>query len=171
MKMSRVWAMPDSNTFNIPPIEMFVKKYLMKSQCSIDPFARNKRWATWTNDINPKTEAEFHSDAEAFLDLLAADEIKADLLIFDPPYSPRQISEHYKEAGLTVSQTDTQSAVLYLRVRKAALSVLADNAVVLSFGWSSVGMGIGFGFEIIEIMLVCHGGAHNDTICLAERKR
>lgn len=24
-------------------------------------------------------------------------------------------------------------------------------------------------WKTLEIMLVCHGGAHNDTICLAER--
>jgi hypothetical protein len=42
---------------------------------------------------------------------------------------------------------------------------------VLSFGWNSAGMGKKYGFEQIEIMLVCHGAAHNDTICLAERRR
>lgn len=26
------------------------------------------------------------------------------------------------------------------------------------------------GFEQIEILLVCHGAAHNDTICVAERR-
>jgi hypothetical protein len=31
-------------------------------------------------------------------------------------------------------------------------------------------MGKKHGFEIIEVMLVAHGGAHNDTICMAERK-
>jgi hypothetical protein len=38
---------------------------------------------------------------------------------------------------------------------------------VLSFGWNTVGMGTDWTIE--EIMLVCHGGDHNDTICLAER--
>ena len=31
-------------------------------------------------------------------------------------------------------------------------------------------MGIKNGFEIIEILLVCHGADHNDTICLAEKR-
>lgn len=31
-------------------------------------------------------------------------------------------------------------------------------------------MGIGKLYKIEEILLVCHGGAHNDTICMAERK-
>ena len=41
------------------------------------------------------------------------------------------------------------------------------QTVVLSFGWNSTGMGSGF--EPVEIMLVAHGGAHNDTICFAEK--
>lgn len=28
---------------------------------------------------------------------------------------------------------------------------------------------MGPGWETLETMLVCHGGDHNDTICLAER--
>jgi len=56
------------------------------------------------------------------------------------------------------------------RCRDAAMHILSDDAVVLSFGWNTVGMGKTRGFEIVEIMLVCHGGAHNDTICLAERR-
>ena len=65
---------------------------------------------------------------------------------------------------------DTQSAVLYQRVRDALIEVLTDDAVVLSFGWNSVGMGVGRRFKQAEILLVCHGGAHNDTVCLAERR-
>lgn len=41
---------------------------------------------------------------------------------------------------------------------------------MLSFGWNSVGMGRKHSFEIVEILMVCHGGMHNDTICVAERK-
>jgi hypothetical protein len=29
---------------------------------------------------------------------------------------------------------------------------------------------MGKGWKQLEIMLVAHGGAHNDTICLAERR-
>ncbi len=65
---------------------------------------------------------------------------------------------------------ETQSALLYQRVRNAIVPVLTEDAIVLSFGWNSVGMGKKHGFEIIEIMLCCHGGAHNDTICIAERR-
>ena len=69
-RISRVWAMPNPDTFSIPPIGGFVKKYLSQSRVSVDPFARNKRWATYTNDLNPETEAEYHMKANDFLAML-----------------------------------------------------------------------------------------------------
>jgi hypothetical protein len=53
--MWREWAMPSHETFDIPPIAAFVQKYLRESQVSVDPFARNRRWATYTNDLDPNT--------------------------------------------------------------------------------------------------------------------
>jgi len=171
MKFSRTWAMPNHDTFSVKPIGEFVQRYMEKSVCSIDPFARNKDWATYTNDLNPETTAQYHMDAEMFLHGLADSKVKADLVLFDPPYSPRQISECYKSIGMEVGMKETQSALLYKRVRDALMPVLAPGAIVLSFGWNTVGMGKGRGFELIEIMLCCHGGAHNDTICIAEKKK
>jgi hypothetical protein len=65
---------------------------------------------------------------------------------------------------------ETQSGALLRRVRNAANTVLKPGGIILSFGWNTVGMGKSRGYEIREILLVCHGGAHNDTICMAERK-
>ena len=166
MKMSRVWAMPNSETFNIKPIGDFVQSYL--HGVSIDPFARNKRWATYTNDLNLNTLAEYHMDARDFLQSLVNNGIKADCIIFDPPYSPRQISECYVGIGLKVTQESTQNGKLYAECRNLMHKLCRESAVVLSFGWNSAGMGKKRGFVIKEIMLVAHGGAHNDTICMAE---
>lgn len=163
--------MPNADTFSMPPVAAIVKKYLEQSAVSVDPFARNKRWATHTNDLNPKTLAEHHMDAEHFLVMLASQGVKCDLAIIDPPYSPRQISECYKEAGITVGMKETQNAVLYSRIKSALVPVLTDDAIVLSFGWNSSGMGLKHGFEQKEIHLFCHGGAHNDTICVIEQRK
>lgn len=171
MKFSREWAMPSADTFSVPPIGDFVRRYLRDSKCSVDPFARNSRLATHRNDLNPNTQAESHLDAEEFLTKLANQGVRCDLAIFDPPYSPRQISECYKEAGITVGMKETQNAALYARMKAALLPVLTPDAFVLSFGWNSSGIGKKHGFEQIELLLVCHGGAHNDTICLAERRQ
>lgn len=170
IQFSRVWAMPNADTFSVKPIGEFVQRYLAESKVSVDPFARNKRWATHTNDLNPHTEAEHHLDAEEFLWRLRIAGVHADLVIFDPPYSPRQISECYKSIGKEVGMKETQNAALYARVRNAMLPLLVDGARVLSFGWNSSGMGEKRGFALEEVMLVAHGAAHNDTICLAERR-
>lgn len=168
---SRHFAMPSAETFGIRPIADFVRGYMASSKVSVDPFARNRNWATFTNDINPATSAQSHQDAEAFLKRLRSEGVSADLAFFDPPYSPRQVSEHYKAAGLQVTSDDTQNGRLYKRVRDALAPIMGPGSVVLSFGWQSVGMGVKRGFSLIETMLVAHGGGHNDTICIAERKQ
>lgn len=162
--------MPNADTFSVPPIGEFVKRYLAESLISIDPFARNKRWANFTNDLNPDMTAEYHLDAEEFLKLLATQNVMADLGIFDPPYSPRQIAECYKGIGREVGTKETQNAALYKRCRDALHPLIMPDGIVLSFGWNSAGMGKERGYEQIELLLVCHGSGHNDTICLAERK-
>ena len=109
MNISRTWAMPHSDTFSVKPIGEFVKKYLVNSKISVDPFARNKQWATHTNDLNPETLAEYHLDALEFLEGLAVQKVNADLVIFDPPYSPRQLAECYKQIGRKATMQDTQA--------------------------------------------------------------
>lgn len=170
MKFSRVWAMPNSDTFQVPEILGFVLKYLMKSKVSVDPFARNFNKATYRNDINPNTLANHHMEADDFLKKLSVDGVVADLFIFDPPYSPRQLKECYNSFGRKMQLEDGQTARLRSLWRDAAMPILSSDAVVLSFGWNTVGFGKGLGFEIEEIMLVCHGADHNDTICMAERR-
>lgn len=170
MLFSRVFAMPAAETFKVRPIGDFVRKYKDHSLVSVDPFARN-HVATYTNDIDPETSAGSHQDAGEFLKELRERGVIADLGIFDPPYSPRQISEHYRKAGLPVSMEDTQNGRLYKRVRDGLDALIVPGGVVLSFGWQSTGMGVGRGYDLIEVLLVAHGGAHNDTICIAERKR
>lgn len=161
--------MPNRETFSIPIIGKWVQAYLDQSQISVDPFARNNRWATHTNDLDPSTRAEHHMDAEAFLQKLKEEGISVDLVLFDPPYSPRQMADCYKNIGMKVAQRETQNAHLYKRVRDALIPILAQDATILSFGWNSAGMGTERGFRISEILLCCHGGAHNDTICMAEQ--
>jgi hypothetical protein len=168
--ISRVFAMPHSETFTVPPIGGFVRKYLAAATTSVDPFARDNTWCTYTNDLNPDTSAQQHKDAEDFLKDLDMLAVRADLGIFDPPYSPRQIAECYRGIGRKVGVQDTQNGRLYKRVRDALDRLMVPGSVVLSFGWQSAGMGKRRDYEIIEILMVNHGGAHNDTICVAERK-
>lgn len=163
--------MPNAETFSVKPIGEFVRRHLGgPGLVSVDPFARNRTWFTHTNDLNPETAAHYHMDAESFLHMLRDNGVQADVGIFDPPYSPRQISECYKSIGLKVGMEETQNGRLYKRVRDALDAIMKPDGVVLSFGWQSNGMGVGRGYVAIEIALIQHGGGHNDTICIAEKK-
>ena len=169
--ITRTWAMPNAETFSVPPIGEFVKRYLAKARISVDPFARNKRWATYTNDLNPETEAEYHMEALDFLKMLTAKSIETDLVIFDPPYSPRQVKEVYEKCGKHFGIKDQWNTGRWTAEKEEIAALMQPGGIVLSFGWNTQGMGIKNGFTIEEILLVCHGGAHNDTICMAERLR
>lgn len=171
MLFERAFAIPNAETFSVKPIGAFVQRYLAASKVSVDPFARDRDWATYTNDLNPATRAQRHMDAGAFCDQLRAEGVQADLGIFDPPYSPRQMAEVYQSIGQRPGREGTQNARLYRRVRDRLDALIAPGGVCLSFGWQSSGMGERRGYDILEILLVSHGGGHNDTICMAERKR
>ena len=164
---ARIWAMPSADTFDIPPIGELVKRYLRASKVSVDPFARNKRWATYTNDLNPDTAAEYHLDALDFLVMLKDQNVQADLILFDPPYSPTQIKECYAGIGIRKYRGGEENWKIE---RDTIYDLLCVGGVSVSCGWNSQGLGIGRNTQIEEILLVPHGAAHNDTIVTVERK-
>lgn len=165
----RVWAMPNGDTFTVKPIGEMVRRYLAASKISVDPFARNKRWATHTNDLNPATEAEHHMDSIAFLQMLVDQGVMADCVIFDPPYSPRQIKECYNSIGIKMGALDAMRTN-WMRERDLIAKMQKPGDIVVSCNWNSMGMGKKRNYEMIEGLLVCHGVGHNDTIIIAERR-
>lgn len=167
---NRVFAMPSHDTLSVAPMRDFARKHLMSGGQSVDPFARNCRLADVRNDLNPDTAADYCMDAVEFCEMLARQDQQFDVGIFDPPYSPRQISECYQQVGRECSTTDTQSS-FWTKCRNALDLIIRPGGVVLSYGWHTNGMGKGRNYEIEEILIVAHGGAHNDTICMAERKK
>lgn len=163
--ITRAWAMPDAETFDIPPIAAFLERWHRPP--SVDPFARNSLWATHRNDLSPNTAAQHHMDAAEFCDMLAGQGVRAECVLFDPPYSPRQMVEVYQSVGLAA---DGRNGQLNRKVRDGLDRLLVPGGIALSFGWNSAGFGRERGYEVREILLVAHGGAHNDTICVAEEK-
>jgi len=167
MKITKEWAMPDRNTFSIKPIKNFIAKYTRPEYKSIDPFSNTNKIATITNDLDPAMSADHCMDAIDFLKQFPNNSI--DLVLFDPPYSPRQVSESYKKLGKTVNMKTTQGSY-WSELKNEIARITKANGVVLCFGWNSQGIGKTRGFEMEEILMVAHGGNHNDTLCTMERK-
>ena len=164
---SREFAMPNSETFSLAPVSRLLDRWINPGEIVVDPFSRNSKRATITNDLNPNTSADFHMLAEEFVETV---KVAADAVLFDPPYSPRQIAEVYQQIGRHCGKEDTQNARLYKRVKDGLDKILKPGGIAICCGWSSMGFGLKRGYELLEVLLVPHGGAHNDTIVTVERK-
>ena len=113
-------------------------------------------------------EAVAYMDALDFLKKLESEGVEADLVIFDPPYSPRQIKELYDSIGLETYQEMAHRTAAWSKEREIVDSLLSVGGKFLWFNWNSIGMGKKY--KTLEILLICHGAAHNDTICMAQEK-
>ena len=159
--------MPNKNTFGITPIKDLLERYITPSDEVIDPFANNCKWGTITNDLDPQYETDYHMDATNFLKMLPSQ--CADVVLYDPPFSPRQVMECYKKLGMSVNMETTQASY-WSKQKEQIARIIKPKGIVITCGWNSGGIGKKHGFEIEEILLVAHGGWHNDTIITVERK-
>lgn len=164
--IERKWAMPNKNTFSIKPIKELILDELTDGVW-IDPFANSNKLASITNDLNTEYDTDYHMDALDFLKLFPDNSI--DGILYDPPYSPRQVSECYNNVGLSVTWDTTKSS-FWSNHKREISRILKLNGKVITFGWNSGGIGASNGFSIKRILLVPHGGWHNDTICTVEVK-
>lgn len=167
IKMSRVWAMPSMHTFLIPPIAKLIHKYVGDGKGWIDPFAGENSPAEFTNDLNPNKPAKYKLHAFDFIQSMNGRKFNG--VLFDPPYSLTQVKEVYNSIGIELmNQKDAQYFPGY--IKDAIAPKINGGGLALSFGWDSTGFGMNRGFEKLEIMLICHGGHHADTIVTVERK-
>lgn len=173
MNISKEWAMPNKNTFSIPPIKRFVEQTIQSYSghnhvpIIIDPFANNCKYGTITNDLNPEYDTDYHLDALEFLKLFP--DGYADIVLYDPPYSLRQVSECYKGVGREVTMQTTQASWRARHLDEIA-RILKTGGTCLCFGWNTNGVGKKRGFEMTDILIVSHGGSKNDTLCTKDVK-
>jgi len=161
MTMDRVWSMPNKNPYKLAPVKELLAKEI-KGGFIIDPFANIGKWGHITNDLNPQMDTNFHLEALEFIRMFEDESV--DVVLFEPPYSPRQAKELYESVGLdTLGGKRTQSSY-WGDMKKEISRVLRVGGKVISFGWNSGGMGNKELFHINHIRLIPHGGQHNDTI-------
>lgn len=164
--IERIWAMPNKNTFEIKPIHDLIVDEITDG-IWIDPFANRNKLASITNDLSTEFDTDYHLDALDFLKMFDTDSV--DGVLYDPPYSPRQVSECYNNVGYNVTW-DTTKASFWGNHKREISRIVKIGGKVITFGWNSGGIGYKYGFEIQKVLLVPHGGWHNDTICTVEIK-
>lgn len=167
MRMTREWAMPSRWTFTIAPISALLRMEVDTDQCWVDPFAGENSPARHTNDLNPARPTTHHGQAIDFL--RGFDDESVDGVLFDPPYSTRQIKECYDDIGVKLSRTDTQ-AKFWTQCKDEIGRIVRPGGKAICFAWNSQGIGLARGFQLDQVLMVPHGGPHNDTIVTVERK-
>lgn len=167
IRIERIWSMPNKNTFEVRPIKALIEEEVDLSNFWIDPFANRNNLASVTNDLSLEYDTDYHMDALDFLRMF--EDGSVDGVLYDPPYSPRQVSECYNDVGYNVTW-DTTKASFWRNHKREISRIVRIGGKVITFGWNSGGIGYKYGFEIQRILLVPHGGWHNDTICTVEIK-
>jgi hypothetical protein len=158
--------MPNKWTFGIPAIKDLLVKYAGNGVGWADPFAGQSTFAEFRNDLNPGNGQPSQKEAYEFmLDLPGA---SLNGVIFDPPYSLTQVSRSYEDMGYKFKGKENPTGG-FPKVRDEVARTIKMGGHVISFGWNTVGIGKKRGFEIVEILIVSHGGNRNDTLCTVER--
>ena len=147
IEFERHWCMPSHKTFTIKPFKELIAAELGSNY--VDPFPY-----------------PFVKDAIDYLKTIHDNSV--DHLVFDPPYSQRQLKEKYHSAGLSFNHPMNNS--YWSNCRKEISRIVKSTGKVISFGWNTNGIGIKHGFKITKVVLVAHGSQHNDTIATVEVK-
>ncbi|WP_304393117.1 adenine-specific DNA methylase [uncultured Clostridium sp.] len=127
MIITRKWEMPNSRTFKIKAIQDLILNYVKDDYIVLDPYANEGfireilKCKYINNDIDEQYKTDYHLEAQEFLKLFESNSV--DMILNDPPYSPRQVSECYKKLGKTVNYRDT-SAAWYIESKKEIMRVL-----------------------------------------------
>lgn len=170
MRINWAWAMPNGNTTTVIPIKELVSRYVFDGSVIIDPYARDCKIGTYTNDFYPATDAQYHMDSLDFLEMLVKKGTKADIVIFDPPFSPRQIKELYDGIGIKMKQTEALRTSAWSKEKVFIDQLLKPGGYFIYMNWNTTGMGKKHGYQKRELLVVNHGSGHNDTLVLVEQK-
>ena len=157
LKFTYLKQPPRKYTFQMPKVKEWVEKRCVGKVLNLFAGKTLLEVNEVRVDIDRENAiADYYMDAFEFVSTWKGK--KFDTVILDPPYRIRKSMEKYH--GCVVSS--------YQKIRRNLVKILTRNATVISLGYNS--SSIGLGFEKKEICLVHHGGAHNDTIILLEKR-
>lgn len=169
MNIERKWAMPNKWTFTIKPIADLLKEEMNGGGLWCDPFAGMNSPAQITNDLRPEMPTTHHLPALEFLKQQKSESF--DGILYDPPYSPRQVKECYD--NIAIEGWDGKwdgRTTFWSETLDECARILKPGGKIICFGWTSMGASKARGMDMQRILLVPHGSRKNDTICTVEVK-
>jgi len=183
MEMKHYRTNITASPFSMPVVQHIIKSTLKKIKGNhnvriIDPFARYHRQpgcVTISNDLNPEIPADYHLEMNDFGELIAEKidrgEIEpCDLIFHDPPYSLRQLKEHYDDIGHDLKLWQTNN--MWGRGLDALAKCVKLGGYAISAGWHSHGYGKKRGFQKVAVYIIEQVASPDryDLIITVERK-
>lgn len=118
-----------------------------------DPFARQsfttRLQGTITNDLNEMMPTDYHLEFKEFATMMHEQEQQFDLVLFDPPYSLRQLKEQYDGIGKDLELWQTKN--MWKDGKDLLGDLVKPGGYVISLGWSTAGFGKKRGFAKKEV--------------------
>lgn len=114
-------------------------------------------------DSDPSKLSDFNMDAIDFITKYK-DKYKFNTIILDPPYGLRKSMEMYNGNKISIGGR-------FNFLKDNLSQILAPKGIVITFGYHSVSMGNGRGYDQEKILLMSHGGTIHDTLATIERRR
>ena len=172
----------DSEPFSNPHIRRHLNEvikictvnnnYQTISAC--DPFARHSFTTNEpgfiTNDLNDMMPTDYHLEFKDFAEMMLEQERKFDLVLFDPPYSLRQVKECYQGIGKNLELWQTQN--MWGKGKDMLAKCIKPGGYVVSLGWNTLGFGKHRGFTKTAVYIFQNSGNEDryDTLMTIERK-
>ena len=162
------WSMPNKWTFKMKPVDKFISSEILNAKKILIPFAGETRFSnahdiTYIDIEEDRPKPYILGDCRDVMEDLIKQKKKYNLIILDPPFT-------FFQAVRTYNNQKMQD-ISY--IRNLTDKLLFKGGIVISCGFNSTGMNskkYNRKYEKIKLLLVNHGGSHNDTIILKERK-
>ena len=149
IRIEREWAMPNHRTFQMPPVKKLIQEE-NPGGIIAEPFP-------------------FESNIDCFEYLSQFKDESVDFVLLDPPYTKRQVSEHYAKNGIKASSWQTSSGWT-AKIKRECARILKVGGKSITFGYNTNGLGKVNGMKITRILICPSGGDHYDLLCTVETK-
>lgn len=160
MQFTYLFQGPKKYTFEMPLVKRFVEVNSFGKVLNLFAGKTILNLDETRVDLNKDMPADYHMDSYDFVLMAIENKWVYDTIIFDPPYNLRKSREKYN--GIYTSRLR--------KIRTLLPQILKIGGIIINFGYDTTGMGKKRGFEKEHVLIINHGGDHNDTLCLIERK-
>jgi hypothetical protein len=151
---------PKRYTFEMPKLKQWIEQQCKGKTLNLFAGKTLLKVDETRVDMDKTMPADYHMEAEAFVNYAIQNNLKFDTIVLDPPYNLRKSREKYQ--GRYIGS--------FTKIKNLLPQILNDNGLVITLGYDTVGMAKCRGFKKKAICLICHSGDHNDTLCLVEQK-